>query len=56
MSRKMSSTNVLTLWHGGDDLPPATAAKKTVSKSKEVIDLTAAILRAYRPAGSVRIA
>jgi hypothetical protein len=56
MSRKMSSTNVLTLWHGGDDLPPAAAAKQPKRQSKEVIDLTAAILRAYRPAGSVRIA
>jgi hypothetical protein len=55
MSRKMSSTNVLTLWHGGDDLPPATAAKQ--AKPQNIVVLAkAAIQRAYRPAGSVRIA
>jgi hypothetical protein len=50
MSRKMSSTNVLTLWHGGDDLPPATAAKQ--AKPQQLVVLEKPIgLRAYPKAG-----
>jgi hypothetical protein len=46
MSRKMSSANVLTLWHGGDDLPPATAAKQP-KPNKEVLNLADAFSRVY---------
>jgi hypothetical protein len=46
MSRKMSSTNVLTLWHGGDDLPPATAAK--IAKPKKVLNLSERFAETYK--------
>jgi hypothetical protein len=50
MSRKLSNVQSLTLWHGGDDLPPATAAKK--AKPQQLVVLEKPIgLRAYPKAG-----